>query len=423
MTEPIRPSEDSSEAAVTPRDAALAVPHCGWFAGVLFRTFGRPGAMVGGLCVGFVGFCAVFAPLLANSFPLVARQANGELISPLLKYLKPADVALPAVLGLVVLLFLLRKRMGGMWRWALFLLGTVAITSLSYLFVTQPETVVYSGVREQVAAGEITWALYPPIAFSPSDRLRDVPGVTKPLAPTWSAGARAAHVTPTGFTHWLGTDRTGADIASKMIHACRIAMAIGFIATGISLVIGVVLGALMGFFSRSVDLVGMRLVEVFEAIPVLFLLLTFIAFFGRDIYIMMVIIGVTGWTGYARFVRAEFLRLRKQDYVQAAQACGLPLWSILFRHMLPNGITPVLVAASFGIASAILYEATLSFLGLGLIDEPSWGQLLEQATGAGGGFYWWLATFPGLAIFATVLAYNLVGEALRDALDPKATSK
>ena len=153
---------------------------------------------------------------------------------------------------------------------------------------------------------------------------------------------------------------------------------------------------------------------------VAFLLLTFVAFFGRNLYLMMAIIGFVSWTGDARFVRAEFLRLRKQDFVQAAIAQGLPTWSVLFRHMLPNGIAPVLVGASFGVASAILYEATLSFLGLGLVDEPSWGQLLNQVTGsAGGRFYWWLALFPGLMIFLTVYAYNLVGESLRDALDPK----
>jgi peptide/nickel transport system permease protein len=132
-----------------------------------------------------------------------------------------------------------------------------------------------------------------------------------------------------------------------------------------------------------------------------------------------VIIGLTSWSGYARFVRAEFLRLRNQDFVHAAVASGLPLWSVLFRHMLPNGLAPVLVSASFGVASAILSESVLSFLGLGLVDEPSWGDLLSQATGQGGAFTWWLAIFPGAAIFLTVFSYNLIGEALRDALDPK----
>jgi peptide/nickel transport system permease protein len=132
---------------------------------------------------------------------------------------------------------------------------------------------------------------------------------------------------------------------------------------------------------------------------------------------LMVIIGVTSWSGYARYGRAELLRLRQQDFVQAAVAAGLPLRSILFRHMLPNGVAPLLVAASFGVASAILAEATLSFLGLGLVDDPSWGQMLNQAVRAST-FNWWLAVFPGGAIFLTVFAYHLIGESLRDALDP-----
>lgn len=173
----------------------------------------------------------------------------------------------------------------------------------------------------------------------------------------------------------------------------------------------------MGYFSGIFDIIGMRLVEIFEAIPTLFLLLTFVAFFGSNLYMLMVIIGLTSWTGYSRYLRAEFLKLREQDYVQAARALGLPLRSILFKHMLPNGVAPVLVAASFGVASAILAEATLSFLGLGVVDAPSWGQMLNQAVRSSS-FNWWMAVFPGGAIFFTVFAYNLIGDALRDAIDP-----
>jgi peptide/nickel transport system permease protein len=204
-----------------------------------------------------------------------------------------------------------------------------------------------------------------------------------------------------------------------MIHATRLALAVGFIAQGVALVIGVIIGGLMGYFAGWVDLLGLRLVEIFSAIPQLYLLLAFVAYFERNIYMIMFIIGLTSWMGYAYFVRAEFLRLRNQDYVQAAVACGLPLRSILFQHMLPNGLAPVLVSLTFGIAGAILAETALSFLGLGVVDQPSWGSLLNQAVAEGGGFNWWLATFPGLAIFLTVFAFNLTGEAIRDALDPK----
>jgi peptide/nickel transport system permease protein len=175
----------------------------------------------------------------------------------------------------------------------------------------------------------------------------------------------------------------------------------------------------MGYFSGWIDLLGMRAVEILAAIPTIYLLLTFVAYYPRNIYIMMAIIGLTSWVGDARFVRAEFLKLRNQDFVQAAIAAGLPLWRVLFRHILPSAIAPLLVSISFGVASAILIESTLSFLGLGLVDEASWGRLLDMARGEGGGFYWWIATFPGLAIFLTVVSYNFIGEALRDALDPK----
>jgi len=197
-------------------------------------------------------------------------------------------------------------------------------------------------------------------------------------------------------------------------------LAVGFIAESLSIVLGVTIGALMGYFAGWVDLLGLRLVEIFNAIPRLFLILAFVAAFPqRNIYLIMVIVGLTGWPGYAYFVRAEFLRLRNTDYVQAAIATSAPLGAILFRHMLPNGMAPVLVQAGFGVAEAILYESVLSFLGVGLVEMESWGKLLSDALGVGGAFYWWIALYPGLAIFLTVFAYVLVGEGMRDALDPK----
>ena len=172
---------------------------------------------------------------------------------------------------------------------------------------------------------------------------------------------------------------------SRMLHACRVTLAIGLIATGISTVIGIVVGGLIGYFGGWIDLVGMRVVEIVEAIPRLILLLIVMVSFGRSLYLMMIVIGLVVWTSDARFIRAEFLKLRNLDFVHAAVAAGLPRWSIIFRHMLPNGVAPVLVNASFGVAAAILYESVLSFLGLGLgPDDPSWGQLLEQAEGRHG---------------------------------------
>jgi len=189
---------------------------------------------------------------------------------------------------------------------------------------------------------------------------------------------------------------------------------------GISTLIGVFFGALLGYFGGKVDFIGMRFVEIMMAVPAFFLIITIVAFFPRSLFNIMIIIGITSWTRDARFIRAEFFKLRKQDFVQAALSLGLPLRSILFRHMLPNGIAPVLVNATFGIAGAIFIEAALSFLGFGVAPPtPSWGQMLSLGVSTSGRFLWWLTLFPGLAIFLTVMAYNLVGEALRDAIDPR----
>jgi peptide/nickel transport system permease protein len=271
--------------------------------------------------------------------------------------------------------------------------------------VNPPLNPVYERFREMERAGQLEMVVRTVIPFSPNDRLRDQRDVT---------------LRPPTRTHWLGTTLFSEDLLSRMLHACRVALAIGVIATGIATVIGIAVGGIMGYYSGTIDLLGMRVLEIIEAIPTLILLLIVTVFFGRSLYLMMVVIGLVTWTSDARFIRAEFLKLRNLDFVHAAVATGLRRSSIIFRHMLPNGVAPVLVNASFGIAGAILLESTLSFLGLGLgPDDPSWGQLLNQARAGGRGFSWWIATFPGAAIFLTVFAYILIGEALRDAIDPR----
>ena len=217
----------------------------------------------------------------------------------------------------------------------------------------------------------------------------------------------------------MGTDGIGQDVLSQMMYACRLSISIGLVSTGIAVAIGVTIGAIMGYFGGWIDTLLFRIVEIFMAIPVLFLLIVAAAVLPRNTYVMMMIIGCVTWTGAARFTRAEFMRLRNQDFVQAAQAVGLPLRSVLFKHMLPNGVTPVLVDASFAIAAAIQIEAVLSYLALGPAEQASWGRLLASATNEVGEFKWWMAIFPGFAIFLTALSYNILGEALRDAIDPK----
>lgn len=260
--------------------------------------------------------------------------------------------------------------------------------------------------------------VYTLIPFSPAYGRSD--SYTLPPLTRLGDATEATRDTPLGNRRvLLGTDALGKDVLSQMLWACRLSISIGLVSTGIALLIGVTIGALMGYFGGWVDLLLFRVVEIFMAIPVLFLLIVAAAVLPRNTYVMMAIIGCVSWTGAARFTRAEFLKLRRQDFVQGAQAAGLPLRAILFRHMLPNGVTPVLVDASFAVAAAIIAEATLSYLGLGPDGQPSWGKLLSSATGTTGTFVWWLAIFPGLAIFFTVLSYNMLGEAMRDAIDPK----
>lgn len=383
--------------------ATTTQPSQPWTKQVATNLLQRTSARIGLVWIGVLVIIATFSPFIANSHPLF-MMVDGHSSSPLLQHMEPLDwlwlsgFFATIAISFVPIIF---------WQKTLLWLGSIGITALiAYSFVSPPSLVVYEQYRELRQAGQIQKLIQAPIPYSAKDYLRDYAdtGVEAPFA----ASDRL---------HLMGTDENGADVASRMIHASRIALGIGFIATGIALVIGTIIGGLMGYFSGVVDIIGMRLVEIFEAIPTLFLLLSFVAFFGRSIYMMMVIIGITAWSGYARYVRAEFLKLRQQDFVQSAVACGLPLSSILFRHMLPNGLAPLLVATSFGVASAILAEATLSFLGLGLVDDPSWGQLLNQAVQSST-FNWWLAVFPGGAIFMTVFAYNLLGESLRDAVDP-----
>ena len=301
----------------------------------------------------------------------------------------------------------LRRTGGRTWRvWAVGLAIVLPLSgALAWGSPDPPPVVVYSAYREALATGEAAWARFAPLAYSPNDRQRDV----------MAREGVDTRFLPPGPQHPLGTTEAGADVLSRMIHASRIALTIGLISTGIATVLGVMVGGVLGYFSGWLDLLGMRFVEIFSAIPVIFLLIMIVAFYGRDLYLIMTVLGLTGWVGFALYTRAEFLKLRKMDYVQAARAVGAPLHAILFRHMLPNGVTPVLVLVSFGIASAILTESTLSFLGLGLVEEPSWGAMLQESRRPGA--HLGLLFPPGLAIFVTVFAYNLIGEALRDALD------
>ncbi|MBF0557288.1 MAG: ABC transporter permease [Nitrospirae bacterium] len=226
-------------------------------------------------------------------------------------------------------------------------------------------------------------------------------------------------LSPPDTAHLFGTDDLGRDVLSRMIWGSRASLKVGFFAVGIAITIGIVLGAIAGFYGGVIDGLIMRFVDIMLAFPTFFLILAVIAIVEPSLPTIMAIIGVTSWMDVARLVRAEFLSLKERDFVSSARAIGASDFRIIFKHIIPNALSPVFVSATFGIAGAILIESGLSFLGLGVQPpEPSWGNILtsgkDNITVA-----WWLSLFPGLAILVTVLSYNLVGEGLRDALDPR----
>lgn len=280
---------------------------------------------------------------------------------------------------------------------------------------------------EQKAPVVYQSVMWPPIAFALDEY--DLAGKSAP--PAWypeswrpkssspvSHAARKAG-SPWDTRHWMGSDASGRDVLCRMLWGGRVSLTVGMVAVAIYVTIGVIVGAIAGYFRGVCDLILSRIIEVVICFPSFFLILTIVAMVGPGLLNIMVVIGLTGWTGIARLVRGEFLRLVDQEFVLAGRALGYSPLRLIFRHVLPNAMAPVLVSATFGIAGAILTESALSFLGLGISKPtPSWGSLLADGREALDHAPW-LIHFPGLAIFITITSYNLIGEALRDAADPR----
>jgi peptide/nickel transport system permease protein len=390
-----------------------------------------------------VALIALLAPLLADNKPLLMRS-EGRWSSPVARaMLHPVSSAAPGVnavfnapllvLPTALLVTWLVRTVLRRWpgqakrglafsepharaeftrrgrRWRICAAGTtlLAVALLSvWLLRQRPINFERFKYKERAAAAApAEWFVFPPIRFSPINSEREPP------------------LAPASWRHPLGTDTIGRDVLSRIIHGARISLAVGLASVAVAMLIGVTLGALAGYFRGWIDALITRVIEVFLCFPVLILILTLMAFWSAaadaSLLVIMLVIGLTGWTKAARQVRGEFLRQRSLDYVAAAEAVGVSPLRIVFVHILPNAIQPALVTATFGVAAAILYESTLSFLGLGVPPPaPSWGGMLFDASRHVAS-HPQLAVWPGLAIFLTIVSYNLVGEGLRDALDPR----
>jgi peptide/nickel transport system permease protein len=258
-----------------------------------------------------------------------------------------------------------------------------------------------------------SWAIFPLVYQDPYWRVRDNEWPGQRGNPWGVNGAPSRR-------NWFGTDQQGFDVFAQMVHGTQIALSVGFVSMGIAAAIGITIGALAGYLGSWVDMLLSRLIELVMCIPSLVLILALVAMLDNVTnYHLMAIVGITSWTSIARLARAEFIKLKQMEFVTAARAMGASWPRIMFRHILRNSLAPVLVPITFGIAAAILIESGLSYLGFGASPpNPSWGTLLKNGRSAIQQM-WWLILFPGLAIFFTVLAYNLIGEGLQEATDPR----
>jgi peptide/nickel transport system permease protein len=368
MSQPLSPAAPALESP------SLQVRRGGYWAEVWRRYRKSRLGLLALLVVALLGFIGAAAPLLAGTRPIVCRY-KGDWYFPCLYYYN--------------------RR----WENGVFFRDGFRISHYP------------RGLKEKDPQSLAVWPLF---YADPQRRVEDG---------EWGGRPGDPYAGPPSPRNPFGTDGLGQDVLARMVHGTSIALLVGFVAMGIAAVIGLLVGGLAGYFGGWVDVVLSRLIELVMSVPSIILILGLIAILERPtIWHTMAVIGCTRWESIARYARAEFMRLKETDFVQAARALGVPAPRIMFRHMLPNALAPVVVALTFGIAGAILLESGLSFLGLGTeLNGPSWGRILNDGFQSGL-THWWLVFFPGLAIFVAVLVYNLVGDAFQEASDPRLRS-
>ena len=352
------------------------------------------------------------APALSSSHPFLihtldATGAPTSTASPFLAHLRPIDIAL--AIGMVLAIIGLVRRTSSPLRRALRATIPLALClAIGGIVETRsPLRLEVFDSHEHISAGTAR-ATFPLHEFSPNERIAGArvlpPGSALPTADT--------------RTFPLGSDGRGQDVLSQLIHGCRTALLVSLGSALIAMTIGITLGAIMGWFSGWLDTALMRLVEAAMSIPALLVLVVAASVLPRTIGVTILVIGLITWTDAARLTRAEFLRLRDQDFIAAARATGASPWRIIALHLLPSALPPLLVEGSFALAAAILFEASLSFLGLGPAEGASWGRLLAGGLDATGNPLWWITVPAGSLIFLTALSLHTMGDTLRHRLSP-----
>jgi peptide/nickel transport system permease protein len=341
---------------------------------------------------------AALAPFLANNHALI-RVTDGHFSFPIFRSLEPIEWRFLLYVPLGGLVYFCRHWIFFQAGRSVFILVGIIVLIEIFIGFARP---INDTSNDRDSSSKVSFKLMPLIPYSPIESTPD-------------------QFAPPSFKHLCGTDSTGRDIAARMLHGARTSLSIGFVAQSIALTIGVAIGGMAGYYRGWIDICACRFIEIMDCFPPLLLILVAISLFEsqNNMFYIMAVIGLTGWTGVARLVRGEFLRLSSLPFTLAAKAVGAGDFRIIVRHLLPNSLGPILVAGTFGVASAILIESSLSFLGFGMqAPTPSWGDILSESRRYID-FAWWLAFFPGLAILITIMSYNFVGEGLRDAVDPR----